>query len=91
MVKNILVFDVESTSLHGSGFAVGAIVIDRTGKYIDQFELLSIEGASKASEWVQDNIIPNLKDMPTCAYDYTLRNLFFEFYMKHKNQSSLKL
>ena len=28
MKKNILMFDVESTSLYGPGFAVGAIVAD---------------------------------------------------------------
>lgn len=34
MKPNILVFDVESTNLHGSGFAVGAIVVNRGGTEI---------------------------------------------------------
>ena len=52
MQKNILLFDVESTTLHGTGFAVGAIVVNRKGEEIDRFELLSQEGAKKANDWV---------------------------------------
>ena len=63
MQKNILLFDVESTSLHGTGFAVGAIVVNRGGTEIDRFELLSKEGAEKANEWVKQNVIPNLSDI----------------------------
>jgi hypothetical protein len=29
MKQNVLVFDVESTSLHGTAFAVGAVVANR--------------------------------------------------------------
>ncbi len=44
MKKHILVFDVENTSLIGSGFAFGAIVmVVKTQKIIDQIELLSSE------------------------------------------------
>lgn len=48
MKPNILVFDVESTNLHGSGFAVGAIVVNRGGTEVDRFELLSKEGEALA-------------------------------------------
>lgn len=89
MKQNILVFDVESTNLHGSGFAVGAIVVNRGGTEVDRFELLSIEGATKANDWVKENVIPHLKDMPTCAYDFTLREKFYEFYMKHKETAEI--
>ena len=50
MQKNILLFDVESTSLHGTGFAVGAIVVNRGGTELDRFEPLSKEGAEKAND-----------------------------------------
>lgn len=89
MKQNILVFDVESTSLHGSGFAVGAIVVNRGGTEVDRFELLSIEGARKANDWVKENVIPHLKDMPTCVYDIKLREKFYEFYMKHKETAEI--
>jgi hypothetical protein len=83
-MKNLFVFDCESTNLHGTTFAFGCIVADKTGKEIDRFELLSLEGKEKASPWVKENVMPSLSDMPTCETDLELRNRFFEFYMKHK-------
>ena len=89
MQKNILLFDVESTSLHGTGFAVGAIVVNRGGTELDRFELLSKEGAEKANDWVKQNVIPNLSDMPTCETDKELRDAFFNFYLKHKETAEV--
>jgi hypothetical protein len=89
MNKNLFVFDCESTSLHGSIFAVGCIVADQKGKEIDRLELLSLEGKEKAGDWVKKNVIPNLQDMPTCNTDLELRNKFFDFYMKHKESSNI--
>ena len=44
MKPNILVFDVESTSLHGKGFAVGAVVIEKkSGKELDSFIMKSTQ------------------------------------------------
>ena len=83
-MKNLFVFDCESTSLHGSTFAVGCIVSNPQGIEIDRFEMLSLEGKEKAGDWVKQNVIPNLADMPTCETDLELRNKFFEFYFKHK-------
>ena len=82
-MKNLFVFDCESTSLHGSTFAVGCIVSDKKGKEIDRFELMSLEGAQKANDWVKKNVIPNLQDLKTCKTDLELRNEFFKFYQKH--------
>lgn len=89
MKTNILLFDVESTSLHGTGFAVGAVVVNRDGTELDRFELLSKEGAGKANDWVNENVLPNLKDMPTCETDRQLRDLFFAFYLKHKETAEI--
>lgn len=86
---NILVFDVESTSLHGTAFAVGAIVVNEEGIEIDRFELLSKEGTKKVNEWVKQNVIPNLSDMPTCETDKELRTAFYDFYMKYKETSEV--
>ena len=91
MQKNILLFDVESTSLHGTGFAVGAIVVNRDGTELDRFELLSKEGAEKANDWVKQNVIPHLSDMPTCETDKELRDAFFDFYLKHKETAEVWL
>jgi hypothetical protein len=138
-MKNIFVFDCESTSLHGTTFAVGCVVYSlldipykreyglsfgkkketrvekiennvyqynnmngrEIGAYIceyfikkewveiDRFELLSLEGKEKAGDWVKENVIPNISDMPTCDTDKELRDRFFEFYMKHKENSDV--
>jgi hypothetical protein len=86
---NLFMFDVESTSLHGSGFAVGAVVMTSQGAEVDRFELLSLEGASKAGEWVKENVLPSLRNMPTCETDRELRDRFFEFYMRHKETAQI--
>ena len=89
MKPNILVFDVESTNLHGSGFAVGAIVVNRVGTEVDRFELLSKEGKALANDWVKSNVIPHLQDMAWCNTDRELRDAFYEFYMKHKDNAEI--
>jgi hypothetical protein len=89
MSKNYFVFDVESTSLHGTGFAVGAVVYNPQGQLIDKFELLSIEGESKVCEWVAENVLPYTQSMPTCETDRELRDAFFDFYMRHKDTSDI--
>jgi hypothetical protein len=88
-MKNLFVFDCESISLHGSTFAVGCIVADKKGNEIDRFELLSLEGKQKACDWVKQNVIPNLEDMPICETDLELRNSFFDFYIKHKDTCNI--
>lgn len=89
MKENVLVFDVESTSLHGTGFAVGAVVSNRGGTVVDKFELLSKEGEALANDWVKANVIPALSDMPTCDADRELRDAFFAFYIKHKETAEI--
>ena len=83
-MKNLFIFDVEATSLYGTGFAVGCIVAQPNGTIIDTFELLSEEGKKQAGEWVKTNVIPSLDDMPRCETDLELRNRFFDFYLRHK-------
>lgn len=81
----ILVFDVESTDLYGEGFAFGAIVMKIDGTIIDQLQLLSKEGAKKANQWVTENVLPHLTDMPTCETQKELRSAFYSFYFKYKS------
>lgn len=85
MKDNLFVFDVESTSLFGVGFAAGALVCDRQGNEIDRFELMSTDGAEMSSKWVAENVLPALRDMPRCKSRFDLREAFFQFYLKHKD------
>lgn len=84
-MKNIFFFDVEATSLHGFGFAVGAIVCDALGNEIDRFERLSTRGAETANESVKENVLPNLSGMPSVAFNRMLRDEFLKFYLQHKD------
>ena len=84
--ENILVFDVESTDLHGKGFAVGAIVLNaKTGEEVDSFMLKSFEAEKESCEWVKKNVLPWLKDMPAVPTDRELRDRFWKFYTEHKD------
>lgn len=89
MKKTFLIFDVESTDLFGTGFAVGAVVVNEKGEELDSFQLMSKESAAKANDWVKENVLPALSDMPTCKTDKELRDSFFGFYLKHKNTADI--
>ncbi len=89
MKEFILVFDVESTSLHGVGFAVGATVVNRGGTEVDSFELKSTEGEMLANEWVKQQVLPHLGDMPICNTNRELRDAFYAFLMKYKDTAEI--
>ena len=92
MNQRYFVFDVESTSLHGEGFAAGAIVCApfyiqnfyHRIEIIDSFSLVSTEGMKNANKWVKKNVIPQLLSMPKCKTNKELRDKFYQFFMKYK-------
>lgn len=86
-MNKIFMFDVENVNgLYGQGFAVGAIVSDLKGNIIDKFELKSLEIESRNNnEWVAENVIPHLKEMSSIKSGIELRNKFYEFYTKYKD------
>ena len=87
MGKNIFMFDVESDGLYGKGFAVGAVVANEMCEIVETFELKV--DTSISSDWVEENVLPHLKDMPTCNSTKELRTKFYEFYMKHKDTCNI--
>jgi inhibitor of KinA sporulation pathway (predicted exonuclease) len=89
MKPNILVFDVESTSLYGQAFAVGAIVLDSEGREIDSFQLIDEWAKTDVNEWVRDNVLPHLTDLPRCYGGLDFREQFYEFYCKHKDTADI--
>lgn len=72
-------FDVESASLRGVGFAYGGF-IRQGGEVLATFALLSTEGAAGACDWVRDNVIPHLGDVPTIETQEELISSFWEIY-----------
>jgi len=60
-MRNILSFDVESNGLHGEGFAVGAVILDRAGTVLARFEGRSAISGD-VDPWVAENILPVLDE-----------------------------
>jgi hypothetical protein len=59
-MQTFVVFDVESIGLHGEGFAVGYVVINRAGETLDEgliaCDPLRAQGEPKNLAWVQENV-----------------------------------
>lgn len=60
----LFVFDVESIGLHGEGFAVGFVVVDREGNRVDSglfsCEQYNAKGNEEGAKWVKANV-PKLR------------------------------
>lgn len=78
MAEKYMVFDVESVGLHGEGFAVGWVVVDRDGNRYDEGCLACdpdlCEGTAESRLWVNENV-PYLE--PTSPTKQHLRNAFW--------------
>lgn len=80
-----LIFDVEATSLFGTAIAVASVVVDENKKVVDSIELCSEEYFEECSDWVKQNVLPKIKDMPRCKNNKEMRELFWNFLQKHKD------
>lgn len=86
---NILVFDVESTSLYGQAFAVGAVVLDGDGKEIDSFQLMDERMSHNSCKWVRDNVLPKLAGLLRGSDILQLRDSFYQFYCRHRDTADV--
>lgn len=61
-----MVIDVESIGLHGEGFAVGWVVIDKDGKHVDQGLIACQKDWASGTwfdhDWVSANVTTNVPD-----------------------------
>lgn len=71
--------DVEATTLRGSGFAFGAIVRQGDG-IIHECALLSESGAAQSGDWVRENVLPHLGDLPKVTTQDELYASFWTLY-----------
>lgn len=87
----ILCFDLESNGLHGPVFATGAVVMDGAGKVYDEFTArCPIVGDT--DEWVKENVLPAITDMPITNKDYKeIRQAFWSWYIKNEPKSDYVL
>lgn len=77
----ILCFDLETNGLHGEAFAVGAVVMDGSGKELDSFTA-RCEIKGKVDPWVSKNVIPNITNMALTHGSYRdVREAFWRWYV----------
>jgi hypothetical protein len=85
-----MVIDVESIGLHGEGFAVGWVVIDREGNELDSRMLACLptiaKGSKDSHEWVRASI-PALRKTHDSAWQ--MRSAFFAAWLHWKAQGAV--
>lgn len=85
-----LVFDVKSIGLHGEGFAVGWVVVDRDGLRVEEgsaaTDPVRCIGTDESHEWVGENV-------PQMHYGYTnpraVRDRFWHIWRHWANRGAV--
>jgi len=86
-----LVFDVESLGLHGEGFAVGWVVIQRQGQ---QAPRMLADGIAcclpigPIPQWVRENVMPHLP-LSTHVAERDVRGAFWRVWERWREEGSL--
>jgi hypothetical protein len=77
--KPLLIFDVESVGLHGEGFAVGWVVVQRDEEREQGYAscpILRAAGNREERRWVTRNVLPRLPP-PNCETTRQVRDVFW--------------
>jgi len=89
--SKILCFDLETNHLHGTPFAIGALVIDGRGKVHATFTA-RCPMIGEADEWVKANVLPAIKDIQQTHGSYEqMREAFWGWYIKAEADSDYVL
>lgn len=87
----LLSFDLETNGLHGSAFAVGAVVMNAKGEVLDSF-VARCPLAHEVDPWVKANVFPAIHDMQVTHTDQkTLRHDFWQWYLQVEPKSDYVL
>lgn len=87
----LLSFDLETNGLHGKAFAVGAAVMDADGNILDEFTA-RVRLTGRVDEWVKNNVLPAIEDMPITHDSYEeLREAFWAWYVEAEKKSDYVL
>lgn len=85
-----MVFDVESIGLHGEGFAVGYVVVNRAGETLAEDTMACdpahAGGTLTNREWVAANVPAMAYDHPTPA---AVRHAFWNRWMRWKEKGAV--
>lgn len=90
MTDKFMVFDVESIGLHGEGFAVAWVVINRDGEKLGEGCMAcdpdTCDGAAESRLWVFENVPPLEVTSPTKQH---LRNTFWHEWRRWADQGAV--
>jgi len=90
LIDIAMVFDVESIGLHGEGFAVAWVVVNRKGARLDEGCLAcdpaQCAGSDSSRQWVAENVPPLQVTSPTKQH---LRNTFWHQWRKWADQGAV--
>lgn len=85
-----LVFDVESIGLHGEGFAVGWVVVDKDRNILDSglrsCPSSAARGSKEGHEWVRDHV-PDMR--PSHTAPWMVRTAFWREWQRWKVEGAL--
>lgn len=87
ITKNIFSVDAETEGLWGKIFAIAAIVYDTEGKEIEHFIFRC--SAEIKNEWVRENVLPAINDIPVSGNYNEMMTAFADFYKKHKDNADV--
>lgn len=87
----LLSFDLETNGLHGKAFAIGAAVMDAEGNILNEFTARA-RLTEKTDEWVKNNVLPAIADMPITHNNYEeLREAFWAWYVEAEQDADYVL
>jgi hypothetical protein len=90
ILDKFMVFDVESIGLHGDGFAVAWVVVNREGERLDEACLSCnpdlCAGADESRIWVSENVPELERTSPTPQH---LRNTFWHEWRRWADQGAV--
>lgn len=93
MPELFMVFDVESVGLHGEGFAVGWVVIDRDGKELDEGLFACspdlARGDDGGRKWVSENVKINPDETVECDSPSDVRGEFWGYWGNWKARGAV--
>jgi hypothetical protein len=88
-----MVFDVESIGVHGEGFAVAFVVVDRSGSVRDEGLFACptdrANGDDEGRAWVAENVKLNPDDVVECDDPKDVRSEFWAYWCKWKEQGAV--
>ncbi len=88
--KFFFVFDVESIGLHGEGFAVGWVVVNREGQELDYGECCcdpdTAKGLPADRRWVTEHVPPITPDVES---PFGVREVFWTQWLRWKKKGAL--